>query len=161
MATTEKVKIITPSNGWDCGIAIIKLALSTANPFPKPEGQANRDFQPLRPLKALAVVIGTISISSACLATLRGSIFPEPLSENTPAMERVAHKIGANYIRPVATGVMVGSKASLAYLEADLRANQKAVKATPVTRKLSANEVKMLSEFTGKTLLVNFEQNQQ
>lgn len=160
MATTEKVKIITPSNGWDCGIAIIKLALSTANPFPKPDGENTRSFQPLRPLKALAVVIGTISISSACLAALRGSIFPEPLAETAPTMERVAHKIGASYIRPVATGVMVGSKASLAYLEADLRANQPA-KVSPVSaRKLSANEVKMLENFTGNTLLVNFQERQ-
>lgn len=154
--TSEKVRIIIPSNGWDCGIALVKLGLSTINPFPKPDGESSRSFQPLRPLKALAVVIGTISISSACVATLRGSIFPEPLSETAPTEQRIGHSIGARYLRPVTTGVMVGSKASLAYLEADLRANQP-VKATPVSRKLSPSEVKMLSDFTGNTLLVNFQ----
>jgi hypothetical protein len=159
--TNEQVQIVTPKNGWDNGVAIIKICLSACNLFPLPDGAEKRDFQPLRPLKALAVVVGSAAIFSASLATLRGAIFPEPISQSAPTEQRIGHAIGARYVRPVATGLFVGSKASLAVIEADFRASEKAVKATPASRKLSPSEVQMLQEFTGKTLLVDFSDNQQ
>ncbi len=158
---TEQVQIITPKNGWDNGVAIIKICLSACNPFPLPDGADKRDFQPLRPLKALAVVIGSAAIFSGSLATLRGAIFPSPISENAPTSQRIGHSIGARYVRPVAMGVMVGTKASLATVEADFRASEKSPKSTPTTtRKLTTSEVEMLQKFTGQTLLINFEERQ-
>lgn len=155
---THKVRIVTPDNGWDSGIALIKLGLSACNPMPKLEGEQFRSFQPLRPLKAAAVIIGSAVITGGCFGAIRGAIFPAPLAESAPGYQRVGHQIGANYVRPVATGLLVGTKATLATVEADFRRNEGiTTKPTQNTRQLTTAELQMLNQFTGKTLLVDFE----
>ena len=84
-------------------------------------------------------------------------LFPQPLSKNAPIEQRIGHTIGAT-INPFGQGIMVGSKASIATIEANWRASEGEAKKTPsVTRQLTTAEVQMLNQFTGKTLLVNFD----
>ena len=155
----NKFAILVPDNGWEAGVCIVKLCWSSLNPFPRPTSTGQIQFQPLRAIKCGAVLIGSYFAIGGVFGGIRGMLFPQPLSENAPTEQRIGHVIGASF-NPLATGVMVGSKATLATIEANNRASEgTAKKATPVTRKLSANEVKMLDEFTGKTLLVNFQDN--
>ena len=153
----NKFAILVPDNGWEAGVCIVKLCWSSLNPFPRPTSTGQIQFQPLRAIKCSAVLIGSYFAIGGVVGGIRGILFPQPLSESAPTEQRIGHVIGSSF-NPLATGVMVGSKATLATLEANYRVSEGAAKkATPVSRKLTTAEMEMLSEFTGKALLINFE----